>query len=141
MGHEDSEDHASIEVTLLDVQNCSAGGDEVREPARPHQDYSCYDLLVGAWDECNWRGGSIDADCMRYMTRPYFSTKYEKANPEVREWSNPRAQYTDRDMDIYNGVNLVDLRGGECTVHTRGGYGGPRWQTCEEEQKLTGYDG
>lgn len=135
----DSEDSASIEVTLLDVANCSVGGDEIREPAQPHQDYSCYDLVVGAWDECTWRGGSVDADCMRYMARPYFSDEYkDEHKDELEDWDEfPLALYTDRELDMYNGVNPADIRGGECTVYTSGGWGGPRWQKCEEKQIFT----
>ena len=81
----------------------------------------------------------MDADCMRYMARPYFAESYDHKE-KVKEWGDPLALYTDRELDLYNGVNLVDLRGGDCTVHTQGGYGGPRWQTCEEQQKLSGSD-
>ena len=99
----------ALRIAVYDVDKCSTGDSkELRWVGQPHKDYSCYDLLYGAWNQCDngGRGGAVDAGCLRFAVVPFVDDWRVNGDGwhEIDNWVGDAVDY-----DVLDGVNFNDL--------------------------------
>ena len=95
------DDHnPSLEFVVDNVKNCSIEG-WARWVTQPVEEYSCFDLIFGAWRKCDndGRGGAVDAACLRYRVRAYWEE--DMHHDGVHGWTINK-----EDKEILDGVNF-----------------------------------